>query len=44
MSTGLGITGGGGAPGDKRLKTVLLREVEGRVRGGGAVIVQADAG
>ncbi len=44
MSAGLGMTGGGRAAGDNRLKTALLCEEEGCERSGGAVIVQAMAG
>ncbi len=44
MFMGLGMMGGGGAAGDKRLKTGALCEEEGRERRGGAVTVHAVMG
>lgn len=44
MSMGLGMMGGGRAADDSRLKTEVLREEDGRERGGGALTVHAVAG
>lgn len=41
---GLRMMGGGGAAGDRQLKTGALREEEGHERGGGALTVHAVVG